>query len=231
MNYRDRMRGRVLDVGCGAGRLLAYLVMIGADAHGIDLAPKMVEHCRQNVPQARVMVGDVAELGQAVDGRFDAVIAPDNLIDVFGDVERRRVLSNIRKVLAPEGLLIFSSHDLVYLDTHGRAGPRAQTSLVRIVLDTSPADVFRMARRWLRGWVNQRRLAPLQERHETYAVVNDFPHYYSLLHYYIRRDDQERQLTELGFELLECLDSNGTPVGPGGTGPTDSLYYVARCRP
>jgi SAM-dependent methyltransferase len=191
----------------------------------------MVEQCRRTVPQAHVVVGDVADLGRSVDGTFDAVVAPDNLIDVFNDIERREVLSGIRDFLAPGGLLIFSSHDLAYLDAHGPHGSPTPTSLPRRLLDTSPADLFRIARRRVRESANRRRLASLQERHETYAVVNDFPHYYSLLHYYIRRDDQERQLNELGFDLLECLDSDGFRVGPGGTGPTDSLYYVARRRP
>jgi len=31
----------------------------------------------------------------------------------------------------------------------------------------------------------------------------------------------------LGYDLIECVGSDGTLVGPGGTGPTDSLYYVA----
>jgi hypothetical protein len=75
---------------------------------------------------------------------------------------------------------------------------------------------------------NRRRLGPLQERHEGYAIVNDFSHFYSLLHYYIRRDDQERQLNELGFELLECIDADGRDVPPGASGPTDYLNYVAR---
>ena len=45
-----------------------------------------------------------------------------------------------------------------------------------------------------------------------YAIVNDSAHHYSILHYYISRDDQERQLAEHGFELIECLDLDA-PAG------------------
>ena len=37
-----------------------------------------------------------------------------------------------------------------------------------------------------------------------------------------------RQLEELGFEFVECLACDGRTVGPGGSGDSDSLHYVAR---
>ena len=91
--YREQLSRRVLDVGCGAGRVLGYLLMFGADTHGIDLAPRMVEYCRRAFPAATVRVGDVLALRDCVDGAFDVVIAPDNLLDVFADAERRRALA------------------------------------------------------------------------------------------------------------------------------------------
>jgi hypothetical protein len=71
-------------------------------------------------------------------------------------------------------------------------------------------------------------LAILQTRGPDYAIINDTAHDYALLHYYIRRDDQARQLAETGYELLECLDADGCPVGPGVPHPDPWLHYVAR---
>jgi SAM-dependent methyltransferase len=231
LRYRDKLAGRVLDVGCGAGRVLAYLVMNGADAEGIDLAPAMVEYCRRTVPQATVRLGDASEISRSVSGPFDVVIAPDNLIDVFGDQERRRVIAEIRELLAPDGLFIFSTHDLGWHDTN--LGPREfeQTSAVgtlRKLADVSPRRVLRALSNRREIARNRKRLGPLQQRHDDYAIINDFPHNYSLLHYYIGRDDQEAQLRDLGFELVECLACDGRTIGPGGSGDSDSLYYVAR---
>ncbi len=227
VEYREALSGRVLDLGCGGGRLLAYLLMFGGDVHGVDLSPKMVEHCRRAYPGADVRYGDVTSIGEHVEGTFDAVLAADNLIDVFDDAERRRVLAELRQIISHDGLLIFSTHDLAYLDGEAET-PR--TSVARLLLDTSPADLYRLARNRRYTARNRRRLAPLEQRHADHAIVNDHPNYYGFVHYYIRRDDQERQLAELGFELLECVASDGSLVAPGGTGPTDSLYYVARPR-
>jgi hypothetical protein len=79
---------------------------------------------------------------------------------------------------------------------------------------------------------NHRRLAPQQADRADYAIRNDPAHEYSLLHYYIGRDAQARQLDELGFDLLECLDLDGRTVAPGEDAPeSGELHYVARARP
>lgn len=231
IRYQEKLSQRVLDVGCGAGRVLAYLLMIGADAHGIDLAPSMVEYCHRTLPDAHVRVGDAQAIRQSFDGAFDVVLAPDNLIDVFDDTERRGVIADIREVLAPDGLFIFSTHDLGWQESN--PGPREweQTSgagVMKKLLASSPASLVGAVRNRREIARNRARLAPLEQHHADHAIINDFPHNYSLLHYYIRRDDQQRQLTELGFELIECLAADGRTVGPGGSGNTDSLYYIAR---
>jgi SAM-dependent methyltransferase len=231
IRYRDKLSGRVLDIGCGAGRVLAYLVMIGAEAHGIDLAPRMVDYCRQTLPEADVRLGDVAAIRDCVEGEFDVVMAPDNLIDVFGDAERRQVIADIREVLAPGGLFIFSSHDLGW--EQANPGPRDFESKtlggeLHKLVSKSPAELFKGLRSRRERARNRKRLGPLQQFNADHAIINDFPHDYSLLHYYIRRDDQERQLQELGYELVECIGSDGRTVGPGGSGPQDSLNYIAR---
>jgi hypothetical protein len=61
-------------------------------------------------------------------------------------------------------------------------------------------------------------------------VLNDEAHEYGLLHYYIRRDDQQRQLEALGLALIECLELDGAAVPAGRDGTGSSLYYVARSR-
>jgi SAM-dependent methyltransferase len=238
VRYSQALRGRVLDLGCGAGRVLSYLLMLGADVHGVDLAPAMVEYCHRTLPSAHVVVGDVGRLEECVSGVFDAVIAPDNLIDVFDDAERRRVLAGWRNFIAPDGLLIFSTHDLGWVDAH--PGKRSwetstPTGLLKKLLGRSPAQIAEGLLRRRRVAGNRRRLAPLEERHSEYAILNDFPHDYSLLHYYIRRDAQERQLQELGYELIECLDGRGDVVEAGGHAPSDhymdNLHYIARPLP
>jgi SAM-dependent methyltransferase len=234
VRYRDQFAGRVLEVGCGAGRVLGYLVLLGGDVHGVDLSSDMVDYCRRVYPGAEVRVGDVGALRASTNGAYDIVLAADNLLDVFGDAERRRVLGDLRDLLAPSGVLVFSSHNLAHLDPGPRAGAAERPSpgaAVRRLIDRSPSRVLDGAVRLARRRSNRRRLSALQYRGADHAVINDVAHDYGLLHYYIRREDQGRQLAALGLELVECLELEGGSVVPGSDGTGSSLYYVARLCP
>ncbi len=158
------------------------------------------------------------------------IFASYNVIDVLDDAERREVIEHWRGLLGPGGLLIFSSHNLNVIDGHGEDASSAGTLRQRIgrILDTSPYWAARQAARVPARIRNRRRLAPLQRREDGYAIVNDEAHDHSLLHYYVRRDDQERQLIELGFELIECLDLDGNRVERGEQSLSAELHYVAR---
>jgi SAM-dependent methyltransferase len=233
VRYRDVLSGRTLEVGCGAGRILGYVAQLGGEAHGIDISPAMVEHCRTRYPAAHTRVGDLADIGRSAEGPFDAVLALDNVLDVFDDAERRRVLTDLRALLAPDGLLIFSSHNLAYVDRGepancAQAGQGRARRLLTELTSRPPSNVARAIARIPGRRRNRKRLGPLQRRGEGYAIINDSAHDYALLHYYIGRDDQAQQLRETGYELLECFDADGRPVGPGEPHPDPWLHYVAR---
>jgi SAM-dependent methyltransferase len=239
--YREQLSGRVVELGCGAGRVLGYLVALGGEAHGIDIAPEMVRYTREAYPQADVRVGDLAALPESLEGRYDAIVAIDNVLDVFDDAQRRAVLARCREFLAPGGVLIFSSHNLASLDPLATASTATRTSGGgrtaklkagwRFLVSKPPAELPQLMRRIPTRMRNRKRLAPLQRREPDHAIVNDHAHDYGLLHYYIDRAGQALQLAELGYELLECLEPSGdaVPAGERGAGPW--LHYVARSRP
>jgi SAM-dependent methyltransferase len=230
--FREALSGRVLDVGCGAGRILGYLVQLGTDAHGVDISSKMVEHCRRLFPGVDVRVADLASLSASIDGPFDAVLLSDNVLDVFDDAQRRAVLTDVLGLLAPGGLAVFSSHNLAHWERAPAAGlSRARTSkltaVVQKLASRSPLWMLNAAVRLPRRRANRKRLAPMQYRAADHAVVNDEAHDYSLLHYYIGRADQERQLTELGYVVVDVLEFEGASVPSGSDGQGPSLYYIA----
>lgn len=235
VRYQKTLAGRVLEVGCGAGRILSYLVDLAAEAFAIDVSPAMVDYCRRTYPAADVRVGDLRELERRGESPYDAIFAGGNVIDVLDDSERRLALASWRELIAPDGLLIFNSHNLAVLDpspSEARDSGRGQgvrpVALLRKALNHPPADVVRAVTRLPRRSRNRRRLGPLEKRAADHAIVNDEVFDYGLLHYYIRRDDQERQLAELGYELIECLDGEGHTVAPGEAGQGSSLHYIAR---
>jgi len=225
--YRDDLSGRVLDVGCGAGRFLNYLVALGAEAHGLDIAPRMVAHCLERFPGVDVRVGDLRSLPETVEGPFDAILLSDNVLDVLDDDERRSSLADIHGLLAHDGLLVFSSHNL-WAWEHPLISQARRPGPARMLMERPLGWVLRCAWRLPRRRANRRRLAPRQRRASEYAIVNDASHDFGLLHYYISRAQQERQLSELGFRPIEVLEFDGRPVAGGENGRGGSLYYAAR---
>lgn len=227
IRYREALSGRVLELGCGAGRLTGYIAELASATHGVDVASAMVEYCRDTYPRATFSEGDLRDFSAFEPGSFDVVVAAFDVIDVLGDTERRAVLNQIREVLAPGGRLLMSTHNRDYaarladpLRLRRRGPRRAAITLVR-----TP--------RWR---YNRHRLLAFERDEPGYAVLNDISHDFSALHYYIWRDAQERQFNEHGFELVECLDLDGRRVDHDHDAPDcPELHYVAtvsrRCPP
>jgi SAM-dependent methyltransferase len=218
--YGGSLTGRVLELGCGAGRLTGYLVAIAREVHAIDLSPRMVEYCRRTLPEATFHQGDFTELSMFADSSFDAIVAPARVLDVLDDAARRETLENLHRLLVDDGLLLMSSNNRGYVpqlrtptQVRWRDPPRLVNDIIRLPQ--------RMARR--------RRLLPLQREETDYAILNDSTHGYLLVHYFISRDDQERQFTEHGFAFVECLDLEGRSVEAGEkASDCVELSYVAR---
>ena len=80
-------QSRVLELGCGAGDLLAALDP--AEGVGVDFAPELLKHAAHRYPHLRFVQCDVHQL--TLDGNFDYVILSDlvnDLWDVQAALER-----------------------------------------------------------------------------------------------------------------------------------------------
>ncbi|HWA99493.1 MAG TPA: class I SAM-dependent methyltransferase, partial [Pirellulales bacterium] len=197
VRYHDHVLARrVLDLGCGAGRLTTYLRPLVDQYVGLDISPHMLAFCRAQFPELEFHHGDMRRLTPFADGAFDTVFAVFNLFDAVSHDDRLRTLAEVRRVLAPGGLLIFSAHNRNY---------RSFAEPPRLLRSANPVAQLRYVVRYLRCRSNYRRVRPHQVLHDDCALVSDTGHDFAVLHYYISRQAQGRQLAGAGFELLECL--------------------------
>jgi SAM-dependent methyltransferase len=224
--YRDRLAGgKVLELGCGAGRVTGHLAEVAGHVHALDISPSMVAYCRWAYPRSSFRIADMRDLDEYDDGLFDAVVASFNVVDVLTHEERQQALETWRRVLRPNGLFIMSSHNR----GHVTKVPTPSGQVIASLRSGSPKRVAASVAKLPRRVRNRRRMGRFERRESDYAVVTDSGGDYGLLHYYITRDDQARQLAQVGLDLIEALDLSGDPVEPGDSAPdTPEIHYIAR---
>jgi SAM-dependent methyltransferase len=124
---------RVLDFGCGCGRVLRHLRHLPAELHGCDSNPVAVEWCTEHLPFARVGVNALESPLDHDAETFDVVYA----LSVFTHLPVRlqsHWMSEMRRVLKPGGVLVLSLHGdatVHHLSRGERADYRAGYLVVR----------------------------------------------------------------------------------------------------
>jgi SAM-dependent methyltransferase len=104
------VRGRVLDVGCGAGRHALYLQERGHDVLGIDLSPLAVKVSRERGVR-NVQVLPLTAIGPKL-GAFDTILMLGNNFALFGKPDRaRRLLRRFHRITPETGCVIAQTRD------------------------------------------------------------------------------------------------------------------------
>lgn len=100
---------RILDAGCGPGRVGGRLGELGHDVVGVDLDPVLIAAAEQDHPGPTWLVSDLAALDLAalgVDAGFDAVVCAGNVMGFLDPTTRQRVLERLAATLADGGRIV-----------------------------------------------------------------------------------------------------------------------------
>ena len=106
-----KVKGKILDVGCGAGCHSIYLNNKGLDITAIDTSKGAVETLKkQGVIQS--FCNDFYEH----DGKYDTILLLMNGSGIIGKLKNiDRFFTQLRKLLTPNGQVLIDSSDLIYL--------------------------------------------------------------------------------------------------------------------
>ncbi|OCB13444.1 SAM-dependent methyltransferase [Mycolicibacterium porcinum] len=99
-------QARILDAGCGPGRVGGYLSKAGHRVVGVDVDPALIEAAENDHPGPQWLVGDLAELdlpAQGITEPFDIIVSAGNVMTFLAPSTRVRVLTRLRTHLADDG--------------------------------------------------------------------------------------------------------------------------------
>lgn len=108
----DAMVGRgarVLDAGCGPGRIGGYLHRAGHVVVGVDVDPVLIAAAEEDYPGPTWLVGDLAELDLPARGiaeGFDVIVCAGNVMTFLAAATRQAVLTGFARHLAPAGRVV-----------------------------------------------------------------------------------------------------------------------------
>lgn len=108
----DLARGRVLDIGCGAGIHALYLQDKGLDVKAIDTSAGAIEVCTlQGIKEAENI--NVLTLKEE---KFDTLLLLMNGTGIFRNLEEMPTyLRHLKSLLKPDGQILIDSSDLKYM--------------------------------------------------------------------------------------------------------------------
>lgn len=109
------VRGRVLDVGCGAGRVCLHLQQRGLDVVGIDVSAGAVEVCRRRGVRD-VRLCPVEDVGPSL-GTFDTIVMLGNNFGLFASrAKARRLLRRFHALTTERGRIVAETRDIYRTD-------------------------------------------------------------------------------------------------------------------
>jgi SAM-dependent methyltransferase len=201
-------RARMLDLGVGGGRTTPHFASRAADYVGADYSIGMAAaaYARFAKERYRFSVADARAL-PFPDDSFDFVLFSFNGIDYVSHDDRKRVLAEVHRVMRDGGCFAFSTHNL-------DNAPKLLSWRPRVGIRTT-----------LRQWKLRRMNPPLREiAVREWTVLHDGALQGGLQTYYVRRDEQLRQLETAGFTNVRVFQLDGAPARENATDPW--LYYL-----
>lgn len=106
-------KGKILDIGCGAGSHALYLQEKGFDVTAIDISPNAIEACKlRGIKKASAI--DILNLD--INEKFDTILLLMNGTGIFGTLkETSKYLQKLKSLLTENGQILIDSSDLIYM--------------------------------------------------------------------------------------------------------------------
>lgn len=221
VKYKDYYLNKsILDIGCGAGRTSYFLRNFTKKYMGIDYSESMIDYCKAQYPKLNFSHCDARDLSQFNDNSYDFILFSYNGIDYISNEDRERVLSEISRVLKNDGVFVFSTHNRNY-----------NNIILKPVfkLSINPKKIFLNMFSFTQELKNNFLLKKEQVNKDNYAILNDSGNNFSLLTYYISKENQVEQLANQGFKVIDIVGMHGQTINLTDDDSNDCwIYFVTQ---
>jgi SAM-dependent methyltransferase len=112
-------KGKILDVGCGAGSHSLYLLEKGFEVTSIDISENAIKACQlRGLKNAKIQ--NILELK---DEKFDTILLLMNGTGIFETLkEISKYLQKLKSLLNTNGQILIDSSDIIYMYDHDDDG-------------------------------------------------------------------------------------------------------------
>jgi len=194
----DRLsRMKMLDIGVGGGRTTQHFCKLVSQYIGIDYSAEMIAACQRRFSTSSqpvwLEVCDVRDMSRFQDNSFDFILFSFNGIDYISHQDRLQVFPEIHRVGKSGGYFCFSTHNLQGIepefDWQKQLSLNPLTSYVNLIM----WGIIRLFNPSIT--LKQLKASP-------YAILRDESHNFRLQTYYVRPQEQIKQL-EANFKDIK----------------------------
>lgn len=99
----------ILEIGCGTGFYIDFLKKQCISSYtGLDITDVSIQNLSKRYPELEFIRADIGDADFSIDRRFDIILIADVLFHIVDDMRFNAAITNISKLLVPNGALLVS---------------------------------------------------------------------------------------------------------------------------